>query len=98
MVDIALGNRKQGVDALRRSYKVFERFGYDFRAACCLATEYEITGNRELLPAIEEKLRNYPQSWLATKMRSTSERPVVPVAADAEARVRRILLPRTVHG
>ncbi|HEY6325692.1 MAG TPA: helix-turn-helix domain-containing protein [Candidatus Cybelea sp.] len=65
IVEIALGNKRRGLTELRAARKVFERFGYDFRTARCLAAEYEATHNRDLLPSLEEKLRNYGHSWLA---------------------------------
>lgn len=69
VVELALGNKKRGLSELREARKIFERFGYDFRVARCLVDEYMATGNADLLPAIEEKLRNYQQSWLASEMR-----------------------------
>lgn len=79
VVELALGNRKRGLAELRESRKVFERFGYDFRVARCLLTEFEVTGNRDLVPAIEERLRHYGQSWLTTQLRRDGERPRVPL-------------------
>lgn len=69
VVELALGNKKRGLSELRDAHKVFERFGYDFRIARCLIQEYRATGNRELLPVVEEKLRNYRQSWLIRELR-----------------------------
>jgi DNA-binding CsgD family transcriptional regulator len=70
IVEIALGNKRRGLAELRAARKVFERFGYDFRAARCLAAEYEATHNRDLLPSLEEKLRNYGHSWVAADVRN----------------------------
>ena len=41
--------------------------------------EYGATGDQELLPVIEEKLRNYRQSWLMTQLRTRLDRPEVPL-------------------
>lgn len=79
IVELALGEKKRGLAELREARKVFDRFGYDFRAAACLVAEFESTGNRDLLPVIEEKLRNYRQSWLVTEVRTAGERPEVPL-------------------
>ncbi len=68
-VEIALGNKRRGLAELRAARKVFERFGYDYRTARCLAAEYEATRNRDLLPRLEERLRNYEHSWLAASVR-----------------------------
>jgi DNA-binding CsgD family transcriptional regulator len=75
VVEIALGNKKRGLAELRQALKTFERFGYDFRIARCLVTEYEVTGNDDLLPLAVEKLRDYGQSWLAADMRAIGEQP-----------------------
>jgi DNA-binding CsgD family transcriptional regulator len=75
VVEIALGNKKRGLAELKEAQAVFERFGYDFRAARCLAEEYRATGKAALLPAIEEKLRNYQQSWLVKDIRAAVSRP-----------------------
>jgi DNA-binding CsgD family transcriptional regulator len=71
VVELALGNKKRGLTELREARKVFERFGYDFRVARCLADEFKATGNADLLSPIEEKLRNYQQSWLVAELRGT---------------------------
>jgi DNA-binding CsgD family transcriptional regulator len=80
VVELALGNKKRGLAELGEARSVFERFGYDFRIARCLAEEYKATGNAALLPMIEEKLRNYQQSWLVGEMRASlaSPRPALP--------------------
>jgi DNA-binding CsgD family transcriptional regulator len=80
VVELALGKRTRGLSNLREAREVYERYGYDFRAAMCLASEYRVTDNRALLPAIEEKLRHYQQSWLASELRGTLERPTVPLS------------------
>jgi DNA-binding CsgD family transcriptional regulator len=72
VVELALGNKKRALSELREGRRVFERFGYDFRAARCILKEYEATGNRSLLPIAEEKLRNYRQSWLVNDLRAAA--------------------------
>ena len=86
VVELALGNRKRGLAELREARKIFERFGYGFRVARCLISELRATGNRELLPLIEEKLRNYGQSWLTNE--SGHRRRDVSGAAAADATTR----------
>lgn len=72
IVEIALGNHSRGVSDLQKALEVFERFGYDFRAARCLIAEYEVRGHSELLERAREKLRGFEQSWLAAQLRSKS--------------------------
>jgi len=71
VVEIYLGNKKRGLSELREARKTFVRFRYDFRAARCLAEEFKATGDAALLPSIDEKLRNYQQSWIARDIRAT---------------------------
>ena len=75
VVELALGNRTRGLSDLRQARAVFDRYGYDFRAAECLVSEYRATANRDLLPKIAEKLQHYQQSWLANELRGTIEQP-----------------------
>jgi DNA-binding CsgD family transcriptional regulator/tetratricopeptide (TPR) repeat protein len=79
VVELALGNKKRGLAELREARQIFERFGYDFRVARCLTDELEATGNKDLLPAIEERLRHYRQSWLIRELRDAIEQPRVPL-------------------
>jgi DNA-binding CsgD family transcriptional regulator len=75
VTEIALGNSRRGLVELRSALSVFERFGYDWRAARCLLVEHSVTGNPELLPIAAEKMRHYGQSWLAVELRALGERP-----------------------
>lgn len=74
VVELALGERRRGLAQLRGAQEVFDRFGYEFRAARCLLTEYHATTNNELFGEIERRLRHYPQSWLAAEMHSIGQR------------------------
>lgn len=70
IVEIALANENQGIACLRKALIVFERFGYDFRAARCLVAEYDVRPNPELLSRAHEKLRDFEQSGLFAQLRS----------------------------
>lgn len=74
VVELALGDRKRGLDELRGALEIFDRFGYDFRAARCLLAQYAAGGRRELLDRAEERLRSYPQSWLGVEVRQIRAR------------------------
>lgn len=77
VVELALGNKKRGLTELRAARVVFERFGYDARVARCLLDEFGATRDKELLPAIEERLRNYRQSWLAKELQNSRNHPEI---------------------
>jgi DNA-binding CsgD family transcriptional regulator len=79
VVELALGDRKRGLAELRDARKVFERFGFDFRVARCLTAEYRVTNNQDLIPLIEERLRNYRQSWLARELAQSETPTEVPL-------------------
>lgn len=72
VVELSLGNKNRGLFELREARKIFERYGYNFRVARCLLEELHATANRDLVPRIEEKLRNYPQSWVFGELRATT--------------------------
>jgi DNA-binding CsgD family transcriptional regulator len=80
IVELALGNRARGLAELQEARTVFDRLGYDFRAARCLVAEYRVTGDRGLLPAIDEKLQHYRQSWLANGLALQTQRPKPPLS------------------
>jgi hypothetical protein len=69
VVELALGNTVRGLNKLRTALAVFERLGYDWRAARCLLAEYNVTRETRLLAIAQEKLRHYAQSWLADELR-----------------------------
>lgn len=75
IVELALGNKKRGLSEFRAAREVFERFGYNFRAAQCLLEEFRVTANDEVLSLAAEKLHNYSESWLAAELRSLGGRP-----------------------
>jgi DNA-binding CsgD family transcriptional regulator len=79
IIEIALGNKGRGIALLREACKIFERLGYDFRAAWCLMSEFEATGNPDLLPIVKERLRNHGQSWLAAQLRASSNGSEIPL-------------------
>jgi DNA-binding CsgD family transcriptional regulator len=79
IIEIALGNSKRGLAELRHARAVFERFGYDFRVARCLLAEFRLTKNRNLVPAITERLRHYSQSWLMNELASVAGSSIAPL-------------------
>ncbi|MGZ3496336.1 MAG: response regulator transcription factor [Vulcanimicrobiaceae bacterium] len=72
VVEIALGNRKQGVSLLKHAQKVFERIRYDWRAGRCSLRLFEMTRDRAALEDAAERLRNYTASWLGDELRALS--------------------------
>ncbi len=80
MVELALGNRARGLADLREARGIFERLGFDFRAGECLVGEYRATGDRDLLPLIREKLRNYQHSWVAKEVAQETDVPKPPLS------------------
>ena len=61
ILEIARGEQKDGLRLLHASLDVFNRIGYDWRAARCLIRIYEATRNSHMLGMAREKLRNYPE-------------------------------------
>lgn len=72
VVEIALGRPKRGIGELRAALRIFERYGYQFRAARCLASEYAATSRPEMVASLREKLQDYPHSWLAAELQRSA--------------------------
>ncbi len=69
VVHAALGNRKQGLSLLRKSLKIFDQSGYDWRAARCALSIYEVTRDPDVLEVARRKLADYTSSWLMEDLR-----------------------------
>lgn len=81
VTQLALGNTKAGMKLLRESLEIYRREQYDWRAGRCALRLYEATGDPQYLDAAAEKLRGYPESWLADelrKVRTPAGGPVLP--------------------
>ncbi|HEV3091417.1 MAG TPA: LuxR C-terminal-related transcriptional regulator [Candidatus Cybelea sp.] len=85
IVELALGNRARGLADLREARGIFERLGFDFRVGECLVAEYRATRDRDLLPLIGERLRNYQHSWLAKELSQEAEAPKPPLSPMQQA-------------
>lgn len=67
-------------DALRRAWVIFDRIGYDWRAARAAMRLWETTKKDRWRHLAEDKLEAFPHSWLASDLRSrelAASRPVV---------------------
>lgn len=81
VTQLALGNAKAGIKLLRESLDIYQREQYDWRAGRCALRLYEATADPQFLDVATEKLRGYPQSWLADELRNVrvpSGGPVLP--------------------
>lgn len=70
VTQLALGNARAGMKLIRQSFDVYDRIGYDWRAGRSALRLFEATGDREYLQTAGEKLRHYPNSWLADELRN----------------------------
>jgi DNA-binding CsgD family transcriptional regulator/tetratricopeptide (TPR) repeat protein len=73
VVDLALGKQRQGLNNMQKALAIFERYGYDFRAARCLAAAWEVRGDPDLRERALAKLRDFGQSWLAARLHARTE-------------------------
>ena len=69
IVQIALGNVKQGTKSLRDSLAIFDDAAYEWRAGRCALRLYEATRDGQYLERAEHLLRNYAASWLGNEFR-----------------------------
>ncbi|HYL26708.1 MAG TPA: LuxR C-terminal-related transcriptional regulator [Candidatus Nitrosotalea sp.] len=77
---VRLAARASGAEeALRNAWVIFDRIGYDWRAALTAIRLFQVTKKDRWRHLAEDKLEAFPQSWLATEMRSFD----VPKKADS---------------
>lgn len=70
VVQSRLGNRQAAATAYRRSWNAYHEIGYDWRSGRCALRLFELTGEKSWRDQAEEKLRNYPASWLYEELRA----------------------------
>ena len=70
VVEAALGNRRLAVARWQTALKIYERVGYEWRAARCCLRLFETTRKRVFLEQAERFLRHYMSSWLAEQLRA----------------------------
>jgi DNA-binding CsgD family transcriptional regulator/tetratricopeptide (TPR) repeat protein len=87
VTQLALGNRNAGLKLLRQSLAAYEHAGYDWRAGRCAIRLYEATAEPEYLELATEKLRNYPNSWLADELRKLARSQSAPSLPPMQQRV-----------
>ncbi len=87
VTQLALGNEKAGVNSLRQSLAVYDRAGFDWRAGRCALRLFEATMDDSYLRLAGEKLRNYPNSWLAEELRELSGAQFIPTLPPMQQKV-----------
>lgn len=68
VVALAAGDNRQAEETLREGWGVFDRIGYEVRAALTSLALYRATTKARWIHLAEEKLEQYPRSWLVRKM------------------------------
>jgi DNA-binding CsgD family transcriptional regulator len=68
IVKLASGEEAAAEEPLRAAWGVFDRIGYDVRAALAAIGLYRATGKTRWLHLAEDKLERYPRSWLARSL------------------------------
>lgn len=58
------GEAVEATEVFRKAWSDFDRIGYDWRAARSAMRLFELTGKERWKYLAEEKLEQYPQSWL----------------------------------
>ena len=64
IVKISLNEPQAAEEHLRTAWYIFDRIGYDVRAAATALALYRATGKSRWLHLAEDKLEAYPRSWL----------------------------------
>lgn len=69
VVRAAAGDDAGAEESLRKAWSVFDRIGYDWRAARAAQRLFEVTKKDRWRHLAEDKLEAFPQSWLARELR-----------------------------
>jgi DNA-binding CsgD family transcriptional regulator len=65
---LAAGSAESAEEQLRIAWGIFDRIGYDVRAAFAALALHRATGKARWLHLAEDKLEHYPRSWLARNL------------------------------
>lgn len=74
IVDLALGRKRAGLDALGSALTIFDAHSYEWRAGRCALHLYRETADEAHLTLASERLRHYMYSWLGDQLRDVSQR------------------------
>jgi DNA-binding CsgD family transcriptional regulator len=80
VVKTSSGDRESAEEELRFAWKIFDRIGYDVRAALAALALFRASDKSRWLHLAEDKLERYPRSWLArniTAIAAKQQRPEV---------------------
>ena len=92
VVDMHLGEKKLATSRLQSSLKIYERAGFDWRAARCALRLFDLTGKDTFLDVAEQRLTHYASSWLADELRQRrSSRPQTTGLSPMREKVFRLL-------
>lgn len=70
LVKLADGDNARAEELLRAAWSVFDRIGYDVRAASASMALYRATEKSRWLHLAEDILERYPESWLTKSLKS----------------------------
>lgn len=68
IVKLVSGDRESAEMQLRQAWKTFDRIGYDVRAALTAQALYRASDKTRWVHLAEDKLEQYPRSWLARSL------------------------------
>jgi DNA-binding CsgD family transcriptional regulator len=79
VVRLAGRDAKRAEQSFRESWVIFDRIGFDWRAARAAIRLYQVTQKDRWQHLAEDKLEAFPQSWLARELRDRTSWGHVPV-------------------
>ncbi len=74
IVKLSAGDKRGAEEQLRTAWTTFDRIGYDFRAAATALGLHRATGKSRWLHLAEDKLDEYPRSWLSRQTAKSTAR------------------------
>lgn len=70
VVEVSLGDRRLAMEALKSALSIYERSGFEWRAARAALRLYDATNKISYLERASSLLRHYSNSWLADELRA----------------------------
>jgi DNA-binding NarL/FixJ family response regulator len=65
-----LGDMEEAEASYRKAFAIYDKIGYDWRAARAAMGLFEVNRDTSWLDVAAKKLKPYPLSWLATRLKS----------------------------
>jgi DNA-binding CsgD family transcriptional regulator len=91
IVKLSAGDKEKAAEHLSAAWRTFDRIGYDFRAAATALALYKATSKSRWLHLAEDKLDEYPRSWLSRRAAKSPHKQPDPGLSRMQATVTQLI-------